>query len=312
MRVTTIVILSFLIAVPLHATQGLRHEEELETETGEPAWLEQATLLLDDAEASNRHAALQMVVHQALRGATMPSDVERLVVRATADSDPEVAALAARALDRREHPPEPELGTDGEIRVRADTSRLEWATEVLSRSEPADPAGPRGRSATDRLAAAHILVHLASERGEWSADLEWLVRRARQDSSLEIAHLAEKVLARYEARPMDPTLLQPASRSQEPPGARLNHTSRAGAMYAGVGAPDAGARLSSLQWVVDIALTEGADSDPRILNALVVGLADPDPRIASFARFALDALTGDENALGEVHVDQAIQGGGDG
>ena len=47
-----------------------------------------------------------------------------------------------------------------------------------------------------------------------SSALEWLVREARRDDDFQIAHLAEKVLARHEARKMRPGFAWPATRSQ--------------------------------------------------------------------------------------------------
>lgn len=281
------------------AAQNPRHAQAREAAAADRARLDRATLVLTDSDhTSDRLAALHEIVNLAGRHATVPAELERLLLRATGDPDPEIAGLATRVLDNRDHPAEPEAGSDEEIRERAEARRLRWAAEVLSRPEPPD------RSDTDRLAAVHTLVHLASSRRHWSGDLEWLVAHARRDTDFEIAYLAEKVLARHEGRPIDPRFVRPDTRSQETRAARSELERRTDARYAATDDPNPNVRLSSLHWVLDIALSEGGDSDPRILETLIAHRTDPEPFVANFVRFALESLTGDRNALREVYVDR--------
>lgn len=294
MRIITFVVLTTLIATQTVTAENPEPEEELVIESVERARLERAVGLLRDAEASNRYAAVQQIVHQARRGSSTSKQWSGLLVGMTGDPDSEVAALAARALERRNQTADP--NSDDEALQAARPDRLQWATEVLSAH------GSNRAPAADRLAAMHVLAHLASKRGNWSTEFEWLVRETWNDPDSEIASLAERVLARHEEREMHPFFTRPATASQEPSELSVEYESRADAMFAAAGAPDPETRLSSLHWIVDIALAEGTDSDPRILDTLNRLGADPDPSVASFVRFALGGLAGDRDSAGEVHV----------
>lgn len=253
-----------------------------------------AALMLTDSEQSNRLAAVHQIIDLTGPRSPFATELERLLLQATADPDAEISALATRALGVFENPAEPELGSDQEVRARADARRLAWVEEVFSRPYGTD------QDAVDRLAAMQTLVHLASGNRLWipdlrGPDLRWLVERARQDTNLEIARLGEKVLARHEGRPIEPDFIRPAVRSQERRATPLESDLRANANYISTGDPNPDIRLASLHWVMDIALSEGVESDPRILNSLLANLADPDPRIRHFVRLSLATLSGDEN-----------------
>ncbi len=204
-----------------------------------------------------------------------------------------LVAVPSRAAHHR--PAEPEPGSDEDIRARSDTRRLEWAVEVFS-------SHGAYRSAADRRAAARVMADLATRHPEWSPDLAWLVAEARRATEAEIAYTGEKVLAWHENRPADSRFATLAARSQEAPLAKTESRRRADAAFVGTRDPDPRIRLTSFQWVVDIALSEGPDSDTRILDSLIAGRADPDRRVASFVNSVLAGLAGDRGALWQVRT----------
>ena len=97
--------------------------------------LEAAAAMLTSAERTDRRAAAHALADLAGRHGELPPDLERLLWRATGDTDATTAALAAAVLERCRHPREAEPGTDAEIRARADARRLVWSVDVFARSE---------------------------------------------------------------------------------------------------------------------------------------------------------------------------------
>lgn len=294
MNTHKVFILLLFAAAQILAAQSPDLAQRQEAESAALARLERATLMLGDSEVSNRLAAVHQLINLAGPRSISPDEVERLLLRATADPDPEIALLATRAVDSLDQTAEPAVGSDDDVGAHADARRLAWLVEAFARPEAAVQNEP------SRMAAMQTLIHLASGDRRWNRDLEWLVERARQDTDIEVAYLAERLLARHEGRAPDPRFATRTAPSQQGHGQPSEGDQRADARYAATDHPNPDTRLASLHWVTDIALSEGVESDPRILSALIAHFEDPDPRIAHFVRLALVDLGGSETLLTRI------------
>lgn len=258
------------------------------TEERYRARLEQVEEDLRDESGSKRYGALQTLLHLAYRYREWPAYVERLVTRATADPDDDVAAKAEKALfhyartDDSHAPFEPERVR----RERHDRQELDSVRAIL-----ADPVAPH-------FGAAQRLVNLASKQHELSIEIRRLLDETRSDPSFDVANLVESFLAARDGRPMDPDLVRPGAappRSPSPadygvadPREALRRT-------------DARFRLDTLRSLKEYVLGTGRRDDPRVLHAFVRSLQDADPCVRSYARFTLQGLSGDAAALRQVY-----------
>jgi hypothetical protein len=281
-----------LLAEQSPATPSPQQLAEQDARERDRARLAQASVLLLAVEASDRLAGLNEIVHRAAGAPTIPVELEGLLLQAARDPDPSVAELASRTLDLSNPSAQLEAQSDEAARELSDERRLRWAADELARLES-------GRPSNHRLVAVQTLAHLASRGRSWSPELEQLLTLAKRAENPEIAELAEKALASHRAH-HDSSIAKHRKERLAP--ARIDR--RSDAMFSATDDPNPEVRWSSLHWVVEIAHSEGADSDPRILAVLTAHWSDPDPRIASFVRFALRGLAGDRNALREVYVQE--------
>ncbi len=263
--------------------------------------LDQAILLYASPDASDRLAAVQQFAHQAGGRAELERHLERLLLKATADSDSEVAWLATQTLKRRRRPLEAEPPSDRELSQGTQQQRVRWAREALSR-----PASVPG-SKSDRLAAAHVLIYQLLKGSNDDVGAAWLLADVRHGPNREIAHLVETALSRYEGRGVDPRFALALVPSQEGPNERSARDLRAEAIYATLEDPNPTVRLTGLHWVLDVALDEGTDSDPRIRQAFDTHREDPDLQVGSFVQFAIAGLDGNEDSLRQVLVGQVAR-----
>ena len=127
--------------------------------------------LLEGQSGSDRLHALLTVLRHASGYSALPGELERLLVRATADPNREVAELAERALFLRSNPPEPEAGTEEEIRARRAARELLEIEEALTGWQ----GSPESRF--DARAAIRRLAHHATKHYVWSPEIEWMVER---------------------------------------------------------------------------------------------------------------------------------------
>ncbi len=259
-------------------------------------------LLSDPAgpAAKERFGAINILVHIASSYSVLPDEVKTLLVRATADRDPEIVRLAEHALFNLETRGEdPEAGVPEDILIeRSRRADLERAQAILTESSD------RG----DRFGAVQMLVHLASLGAAApviSAEAAEELGRLETDSDFEVAQLAARALANREGRAMDPAFSRsPARRAarSKPEGPGVEEPDP----FAGLTSESPGVRLGALELILDAALSDNRRADPKVVDAFVRLLDDPDPRVAYRAANALAGLAGDENALANVYVGKVV------
>ncbi|MBT8494627.1 MAG: hypothetical protein KJO07_16350 [Deltaproteobacteria bacterium] len=252
--------------------------------------------VLADPTADGRLGAVNALVHIASTFLELPYEVQILLLRATGDADPDIARLAERALfNHGQRGKDPEARAPLEVQVeRAQLADLERARQTLG-GVGQDP---------NRFGAVSILVHLASPGAaslQIAAEAAAMLEELTGDDDFDIANLAERVLAKRESRPMAAALVRPAVASREPKKPAVTEQD----YFAMLTDQSSAARLSALEAILHEALSDNRRDDPKVLDAFVRLLADPDPRVASRAGNALAGLAGDENALGNVYVGQA-------
>ncbi|MFV2073885.1 MAG: hypothetical protein ACC742_14705, partial [Thermoanaerobaculales bacterium] len=269
-------------------------DEQALAEAADRARLQEIAAVLADPDARERFSAVHALVNMASDFVVLPPDISDLLNRAAIDSDPEIARFASNALyqfklrARRLAEQPPETRPEAELQELAKQRELEDIAAVLN--------DPRSR---ERFSAAHALANLASSYKVLPVDVLNLLQRTRADDDLEIARLAETVLAKREGRPVDPSFVPEAVASMEEPAApKRQHDP-----FAMLSHPNPSMRYDALVNLLEIAPKDGRSVDPEIMKAFTEATADPDPRVSSYAEFAIGGgLAGDENALRQVYI----------
>ncbi len=254
--------------------------------------------LLEGQSGSDRLHALLTVLRHASGYSALPGELERLLVRATADPNREVAELAERALFLRSNPPEPEAGTEEEIRARRAARELLEIEEALTGWQ----GSPESRF--DARAAIRRLAHHATKHYVWSPEIEWMVERARRHEDPEVVRIAELILAKREGREIEPAFARFAD-----PKTAASQRAEEESIFALAQGKDAATRLEALHRLMDRVLGNDTDSRlrARVRDQMLASRADPDSRVSAFAAFMVAGLDGDLPALRQVYVGRAVQ-----
>jgi len=147
--------------------------------------------VLADPDGHERFSAAHALVNLASRYEVLPQEISDLLGAAARDSDPEIARFVSDALyqlemrARRLAEQPPETRPEAELQELAKQRELEEIAVVLN-----DP-----RSG-ERYRAAHSLTELALSYKVLPDEVLELLVRTRRDDDLEIARLAETMLAR--------------------------------------------------------------------------------------------------------------------
>lgn len=172
---------------------------------------------------------------------------------------------------------------------------LEWRQEglVAARERVFD-----AESSLKRQAALWDLVNLLSSTPCLADEIVPTLEEMRWERDVDIAVVAETALARHEGREPDLGLLAGLGYTPPPPTPAPIERERLDMLAH----PDAGVRLSGIEWVMELAVTHDLWVKKGVALALEQLLDDPDPRVAHRAEFALRALAGDPHALEMVYV----------
>ena len=273
-------------------------------ERAERAELQEIAAVLADPDGHERFSAAHALVNLASNYVVPPQEISDLLERAARDSDLEIARfvsdaiyqLEMRAQRLAEQPPE--TRPEAELQELAKQRELEEIAVVLN--------DPRSH---ERFSAIHALANMASSYEVLPREALDLLQRARDDDDIEIARLAETVLAKREGRPIDPSFVPEAVASMEEPTVPETVVDP----FAKLSDPNPNMRHDALVNLMEIAPKDGSSIDPEILKAFTEAMSDPDPNVRSYAEFAIGGgLAGDENALRQVYVGTVRTASGDG
>jgi len=269
-------------------------DDRLAAEAADRAQLQEIAAVLADPDARERYASVHALVDLASKQTTLSQEISDLLGATARDRDPEIARFAFDALYqlemRAQHLAEqpPESRPEAELQELAKQRELEEIAIVLN--------DPRSR---ERFGAAHALSNLASNYEVLPADMLDLLQRTRDDDDFEIALLAETALARHESRPMDPSFIREPVEPKDQPDVQKRDDDP----FEMLSDPNPNLRYDALVQLMEIAPKDGRTIDPQVLKAFTEATSDPDPRVRSYAEFAIGGgLAGDENALQQVYV----------
>lgn len=153
-------------------------------------------------------------------------------------------------------------------------------------------------SSLERQSAHRDLVNLLSSTPCLADEIVPLLEEMRWERDVDIAVAAEAALARHQRRELDLGLLRGLGYTPPPPRPAPIRSEDL-EMLADA---DPHARLSGIEWVMELAVTYDLRVEKTVTLALEQLLDDPDPRVAQRAEFALRALAGDPHALGIAYV----------
>ncbi len=285
--------LVLVLAVGVQAAGTGDNEREL-VAMAERAELAGIAAVLTDPDAAERFAAVNALFNLASRHSVVPMEISNLLEAAAHDPDPEIARFASSALyqvemwerGRAEQPPE--TRPEAELMEIAKQRELEEIGAILN-----DPRSP------ERYAAAHALSNLASTYNVLPGDVLYLLQRVHGDDDIEIARLAETELARREGRPIDPSFAREPVAPKDQPAEQKRQDDT----FERLSDPNPNLRYDALVNLLEMAPKNGRNTEPEILKAFAKATSDPDPRVRSYAEFAIGGgLAGDENALRQVYV----------
>jgi HEAT repeat protein len=289
----TALALALAFAASVQAAGPGDNEREL-VAMAEGAELAEIAAVLTDPDAPERFAAVNALFNIASRHPVVPMEISDLLEAAAHDPDPDIARFASSALYQvemwarwlAEQPPE--TRSEAELRENVKQRELEEIGMILN-----DPRSP------ERYAAANALSNLASTYNVLPGDVLDLLQRIRGDDDFEIARLAETELARREGRPIDPSFAREPVAPNDQPAEQKRHDDP----FENISDPDPNMRYDALAYLLEIAPKDGKSIDPEVLKAFTEAISDPDPRVRSYAEFAIGGgLAGDENALRQVFI----------
>jgi hypothetical protein len=269
-------------------------DDRLLAEAGYRAELQEITAVLADPDARERYGAVVALANLASKFVVPPMEISDLLGATARDSDPEIARFASNAfyqveMRARRLAEEPsEIGAESEPPEVAKQREFDEIAAILN--------DPRSR---ERYLAANDLSNLASTYDVLPSEVLDLLWRTRDDDDFEIARLAETVLAQREGRPIDPSFRSEPAAPKDLPTTQK----RGDNPFDKLSDPNPNLRYDALVYLLDMAPKDGRTIDPEVLKAFTEATSDPDPRVRSFAEFAIGGgLAGDENALRQVFV----------
>jgi len=268
-------------------------DDRVLAEAADRAQLQEIAAVLADPDAREKYASVNALVDLSSKYAELPQEISDLLGAAALNRDPEIARLASDALyqlelrSKRLAEQPPETRPDDELRRLARQNEFAEIATILN-----DYRSP------ERYRAASALTELALSSETIPDDMLDLLKRIRGDDDFEIARLAESVLALHEGRSMDSSFVLAPVEPKDQPFEQKRHEDP----FEGLSDANPNLRYDALVYLLEITPKDG-NPDPEILKAFADAKNDPNPKVRSFAEFAIGGgLAGDENALAQVYV----------
>lgn len=183
-----------------------------------------------------------------------------------------------------------------------DLESLEILSAARAELERARAVLLAGGGRSQRLGAAYSLVHLASAAPQLRSEVLPLLEELSADRNSEIAALALTTIVRIEGRGRTSTEPLPALSSALVPDRLGFRSPEEEEDFGKLDSPNSHLRLAGLERILHRTLSQGRRDDPRVLDAFIGLLDDPDPRVAHRAGNALLGLAGDTSAFANVYV----------